>query len=49
MLRIILAQYSFRTFIKGFGIKEEKSVTDKLSQINDIRNFFSVEPKTIRK
>ena len=37
MLVIIMAQYSPKSGIKIFGIKRGESVTDKLSQLHDMK------------
>ena len=47
VLGIIMVQYSLKTGLKIFVNKGEKSITDEISQLHDMKNFFPVDPPKI--
>ena len=49
MLGVIMAHYSLKLGLKKIFIKGVKDVTDELSQLHYMKNFFPVDPKTITK
>ena len=45
MLGVIMAHYSLKLGLKKIFIKEVKDVTDELSQLHYMKNFFPVDPR----